>query len=89
MSSRTRKFLAYYKPYLALLLADMACAGLVALIALLLPLFIRLITKTLQQGAAAQTLAQVYALGAVMLLLIAIHTACNWFVDYRGHTMGP
>jgi ATP-binding cassette, subfamily B, bacterial len=31
---------------------------------------------------------QVYAMGAVMLALVVIYTACNLFVDYRGHTMG-
>jgi ATP-binding cassette subfamily B protein len=27
-------------------------------------------------------------MGAIMLVLVIIHTACNLFVDYRGHMMG-
>jgi ATP-binding cassette subfamily B protein len=31
---------------------------------------------------------EIYRTGALMLLLILIHTACNYYVDYRGHAMG-
>ena len=32
-----------------------------------------------------QALNQIYIVGAIMLALIAIHTVCSYFVDYRGH----
>lgn len=88
MNSRTKKFFSYYKPYRRLLLADMACALLVAGIALLLPLYAREITRLVMETAAPAILNQVYPLGAIMLLLVIADAACNLFVDYRGHMMG-
>ena len=31
---------------------------------------------------------QIYQIGALMLVLIVLQTACNFYVDYRGHAMG-
>lgn len=98
VNPRTKKFLSYYSPYRGLLLADMACALVVSASALALPLCIRYITKTVLEGNvlggnvlggnAASAMIELYAMGAVMLGLIAVHTACNMFVDYQGHMMG-
>ena len=88
MSSRTKKFLSYYKPYLGLFLSVMGCAFIVAGITLLFPLCTRYITKTVLEGGTPNALGQIYAVGALMLVLIAIHTLCNYYVDYRGHAMG-
>ena len=93
MNSRSRKFLSYYKPYLGLFFADMACAVIVSATTLILPLCTRYITKNiLAQNPQAITggfaLNQIYAMGAVMLVLVLIHIACNMFVDYQGHMMG-
>ena len=88
MNSRNKKFLSYYKPYLGLFLVDMACAFIVAAVTLTLPLGARYITKNVLEGNMANTLSQIYAMGAVMLALVVIHTLCNMFVDYQGHMMG-
>jgi len=88
MSSRTRKFFSYYKPYLGLFLSVMFCAFLVAGITLLFPLLTRYITKTVLEGGVPDALRAIYRVGAVMLALIVIHTGCNYFVDYYGHAMG-
>ncbi|HEY9528829.1 MAG TPA: ABC transporter ATP-binding protein, partial [Anaerolineales bacterium] len=88
MSSRTKKFFSYYKPYLGLFLSVMLCAFLVAGITLLFPLLTRYITKTVLEGGVADALREIYRVGAVMLALIVIHTGCNYFVDYYGHAMG-
>jgi ATP-binding cassette subfamily B protein len=88
VNSRGKKFLSYYKPYRGLLAADLACAFVVAAITLTLPLGARYITKNILEGEAPNTLAQIYAVGAVMLALIVIHALCLMFVDYQGHTMG-
>jgi ATP-binding cassette subfamily B protein len=88
MNSRTRKFLSYYRPYRGLFAADMACAFIVSATTLILPLCARYITKNVLAGEAANTLDQIYAMGAIMLLLLIVHTACNLFVDYQGHMMG-
>ena len=88
MSSRTKKFLSYYKPYLGLFLSVLTCAFLVAGITLLFPLLTRYITKTVLEGGVANAIGEIYRTGALMLLLTLIHTACNSYVDYRGHAMG-
>jgi ATP-binding cassette, subfamily B, bacterial len=88
MSSRTKKFFSYYKPYLGLFLSVMFCAFLVAGITLLFPLLTRYITKTVLEEGVSNALNEIYRTGAVMLLLILIHTLCNYYVDYRGHAMG-
>ena len=88
MSSRTKKFLSYYKPYLGLFLSVLTCAFLVAGITLLFPLLTRYITKTVLEGGVTNAIGEIYRTGALMLLLTLIHTACNSYVDYRGHAMG-
>lgn len=85
---RTKKFLSYYKPYLGLFCADMVCAIFVSAITLALPLCIRYITQNLLEPATPDALSQIYTMGALMLALVALYTACNVFIDYRGHVMG-
>lgn len=88
MSSRSRKFLSYYRPYLGLFLTDMACAFVVSAVTLILPLCIRYITKNILEENMPDALDQIYMMGAIMLALVVIHTLCNLFVDYQGHMMG-
>jgi ATP-binding cassette subfamily B protein len=88
LNTRTKKFLSYYKPYLGLFFADLLCALLVAAIALIIPLCIRYITTTLLDGQFPDAEGQIYRVGALMLILVGIHTACNLFVSYQGHVMG-
>lgn len=88
MHSRSRKFLSYYRPYLGLFFADLVCALLVSATLLLLPLCARYITKNLLEGDVPNALEQIFVVGALMLVLVAIHTMCNMFVDYQGHMMG-
>src|SRR4030095_3726352 len=96
MNSRTRKFLSYYKPYLGLFFTDMVCACIVSATTLILPLCANYITKNIlqsnmqssMQSHLPNALNQIYGIGAVMLALIIVHTACNMFVDYQGHMMG-
>lgn len=87
-NGRWRKFLSYYKPYKRLFWADMACALLVSATTLLIPLCASYITKNVLGSHSADTLRQIYGMGAVMLGLIAVHTVCNMFVAYQGHVMG-
>jgi ATP-binding cassette, subfamily B, bacterial len=88
VNTRSKKFLSYYKPYLGLLFADVACAFIVSAIALLLPLCARYITKNVLGGATPDALGQIFGMGAVMVVLIIVYTLCNMFVDYQGHGMG-
>jgi ATP-binding cassette subfamily B protein len=51
-------------------------------------LLVRYITKNILEGNAPDALRQIYQVGALMLALVAVQTACGFFVDYRGHAMG-
>ncbi|MFO5197592.1 hypothetical protein RCL06_24670, partial [Salmonella enterica subsp. enterica serovar Typhimurium] len=82
-----KKFVSYYKPYLGWLFADLACAFVVAGIALLLPLGARYITNNILEGNGPNALNQIYTMGAIMFVLVLIYTLCNSFVDYQGHMM--
>ncbi|MCA9894004.1 MAG: ABC transporter ATP-binding protein, partial [Anaerolineae bacterium] len=86
--ARGRRFLAYYKPYLRLLMIDLACAFVVSATTLILPLCARYITQTLLAENASDVLMRIALMGLLMMLLVAIHIGCNMFVDYRGHMMG-
>ncbi len=88
MNSRVRKFLSYYRPYLGLFCADMACASVVSGTALLLPLGANYITKNILESGLPNARGQVYNVGAMMLALLIVHVLCNMFVDYQGHMMG-
>jgi ATP-binding cassette subfamily B protein len=88
LNADVRKFISYYKPYRRWLIADVICAVIVAAIALAMPLIARHITGTLLQLESPDRLDQIYALGALMLVLVIVQTACNFFVDYQGHMMG-
>ncbi|MCP5096436.1 MAG: ABC transporter ATP-binding protein [Chloroflexi bacterium] len=88
MNARSKKFLSYYEPYLGLFFADMAAAFIVSAITLILPLCIRHITKNVLGDVTPNALNQIYLMGIIMLVLVAVHTVCNMFVAYQGHMMG-
>ncbi|WP_309569534.1 ABC transporter ATP-binding protein [Deinococcus sp.] len=91
-SARSRRhwrvFLSYYRPYRRLLVADLACAFVVASIAVAFPLVARFVTGHLLTGAPPIDPAPIYGAGAVMLALLAVQVACDTFVDVQGHMMG-
>jgi ATP-binding cassette subfamily B protein len=89
MLARARRFVGYYKPYLPLLLADLACAVLVAASAIALPLCASYLTNRLPELAEADdALMQILAMGGVMLGVFLIQSLATYFVDYQGHVMG-
>jgi ATP-binding cassette, subfamily B, bacterial len=88
MNSRTKKFFSYYKPYRGLFVSVMSCALVVASVTLLLPLCARYITQNILDANEPDALGQILRVGALMLVLVLIHTACNFYVAYRGHSMG-
>lgn len=86
--SRGKKFFSYYKPYLGLFFADMACALLVSATTLLLPLCAQYVTKDVLEGNMPYALNHIYLMGALMLALVGIQTLCTMFIDFQGHMMG-
>ncbi|MDP3855968.1 ABC transporter ATP-binding protein [Phenylobacterium sp.] len=87
--ARLRKFVSYYRPHIPLLVADVACALVVSLTALFLPLCANLITRRLNTlGDLPDAMGQIYAMGAIMLALLVVQALSTLFVDYQGHVMG-
>ncbi len=66
----------------------MACALTVSAVTLAIPLCIRYITTNLLAPDTQGALSQIYMMGAVMLGLVVLFTACHAFIDYQGHVMG-
>lgn len=87
LNPRLKKFFSYYKPYLSLFYADMACAVVVSATVLAIPLCIRYIIKNLEANS-PDMLGKIYIMGGVMFALVGIHAICHAFVDYKGHMMG-
>lgn len=87
-SSRTQRFFSYYRPYRRTLALDLICALIVSTIALVLPLCVSYITRNIVSANRPDALEQIYAVGGLMLALVALYAACNTFVDFQGHMMG-
>jgi ATP-binding cassette subfamily B protein len=66
----------------------MLCALVVSGTALLIPLCANYIMKDILTNNSPDALGQIYGMGAVIVGLLIVHTACNRFVDYQGHMMG-
>ena len=88
MSSNLKKMFSYYKPYLNVFLADMFFAILSAIIALIIPLFIRYISNHVIYMNSNDALRSILVLGLIMLVLVAIQCFCNYFIANYGHVMG-
>ena len=86
--TRIRKFLSYYKPYQKLFWADMACAFIVSAISLIIPMITRYITNTVLASEQSFQVEIILKLGMLMIVLVLIEFACNYFITYKGHVMG-
>ncbi len=84
--ARLKTFLSFYRPHVPLLAADIACAVLVSVTALALPLCANFVTRRLTGGVVE--LGPIWTVGALMLGLLAVQGLATLFVDYQGHMMG-
>ncbi|WLD92520.1 ABC transporter ATP-binding protein [Alkalihalobacillus sp. AL-G] len=88
MQFPVKKFFSYYKPYIRLFFTVLACAFITSSITLVYPLLVRYITKDVLEGDLTTALNEVYWIGGLMLVLVAIQNIGNYFVDYKGHEVG-
>src|SRR5579871_4307310 len=87
--ARLAKFLSYYRPHIGLLLADLGCAILISATTLAFPICANIVVKRLTAAHdPAGLMPQIYAMGALMLGLLALQALATMFVDYQGHVMG-
>ncbi len=83
-----KKFSAYYKPYIFVIIADLLCAALSTVCELVFPMIVRYITNTALSGGHALLLSTVLRLGGVYLFLRVIDTLANYYMADMGHVMG-
>ncbi|BCN32505.1 ABC transporter ATP-binding protein [Anaeromicropila herbilytica] len=89
MSSKTKKFLSYYKPYKGLFFADMFFALLGAAITLVFPLIVRYITNDLLvHSEISEAMDTIIKIGIGLVGLAILELVCNFFIAYQGHMMG-
>ncbi|MCI8602217.1 MAG: ABC transporter ATP-binding protein [Oscillospiraceae bacterium] len=86
--STIKKFFSYYKPYKGLFAATLLLAGISTAAGLLFPLLTRYITGEVLEGGMENALSEIWKIGGLMLVLLAIQQGSCYFVDYRGHVMG-
>lgn len=88
MWEKLKKLFAYYKPYKFLFFSDLFFAILGAVVTLIIPLIVRFITSEVvyyETVTAGQTIVK---LGMVLLGLVLIEFACNYYIAFFGHMMG-
>ncbi|HEY8462673.1 MAG TPA: ABC transporter ATP-binding protein [Bacillota bacterium] len=88
MNPKMTKFLSYYRPYLSIFLADLACAFTAAGINLAFPLLVRYITNAVMLHPRDVGVALITEIALLMLFLTAVEYWCNFFITYYGHLMG-
>ena len=86
--SLVRSFFPYFRPYMPIMLLDLFCAALTTICDLVLPLIVRYITGSVEDGASALLISTVLKLGALYVLLRVIDTAANYYMQSIGHVMG-
>lgn len=85
---RWKRLMAYYKPYLGLFIADMICAIIGAGVTLVIPLIVRYLTANVTHFSTEEAFETILRFGILMIVLVTIELACNFFITYQGHMMG-
>jgi ATP-binding cassette, subfamily B, bacterial len=89
MSSKFKKFISYYRPYLGLFISDMFFALLAAAISLVYPLIVRYITNELLPNyEISDAIHIIIKLSLLMIGLAILEMVSNFYIAYKGHMMG-
>jgi ATP-binding cassette, subfamily B, bacterial len=79
------RFCAYYKPHIPLFIADMLASFLISAIALIYPIFTRMMLSTYIPD---KNFTMIWTLAGVVLALYVVRMFLRHFVQYYGHVMG-
>ena len=82
------KMISYYKPYIGTFMLDMFFAFLASAISLIIPLAVRYITVNVHTMDSETALKQVITIGIILIVLVAVQLAANYYISYVGHVMG-
>jgi len=84
-----RRFIAYYKPYVGILLFDLFCAAVIGATGLLFPILLRNLTNDVFTLTDHSLMMQGLIWTCVWLfLLYVVQALAQYFVSYYGHVMG-
>lgn len=81
-------FFPYFRPYMSVMLLDLFCASLTTICDLVLPLIVRYITGSAEDGTTTLLVSTVLKLGLLYVVLRIIDTAANYYMQSIGHIMG-
>jgi ATP-binding cassette subfamily B protein len=84
---KLNQFLAYYKPYRKVLLADLFFAALASITVLAYPMLVSQITTTAISDTGISTKFIMNMVG-IFLFLMVVEYISNFYTDYFGHAMG-
>ena len=88
MKQNLKQMAGYYRPYKKVFFSDMFFAVCGASVSLAIPLIARYIMYTVLGLSEAVARRQLMVLGGVMVLLVLIEFASNYYIGYFGHVMG-
>lgn len=83
---KIKRFTGFYKPYLNLFFADMACASGAAGVDLLFPLLVRRMLDSIQSNTFTPKL--ILTIAGIMFAIQIIKYFCQYFITAWGHVMG-
>jgi ATP-binding cassette subfamily B protein len=83
-----KQFFQYYRPHLALFVADTVCALVMAAVDLAFPVILRSLSNGLYLEGSAAILATLPLLFVGLVALYAVRYVCRYFVSGWGHIMG-
>ena len=88
MKENLKKMVGYYKPYMGTFMLDMFFAFLASIISLVIPLVVRYITQNIADMDSATAVRQITFIGCILIILVLIQFAANFFISNIGHVMG-
>ena len=88
MKNNLKKMAGYYRPYIGTFDLDMFFALLASLISLVIPLVVRYITTGVMEMDTAAAVRRISVICGVLVVLVLIQFAANYFITNIGHVMG-
>lgn len=86
--SLLKRFMPYYRKYIAVLLFDLFCAALTTLCEIILPILVRKLTNAATESIELLTVELILRCGGIYLILKIIDTAAYYYMSSVGHIMG-
>ncbi len=88
MRKNLKKMAGYYKPYMGIFILDMFFEFSASAIALIIPLPVRYITKSISTIDVDSAVKLITTIGIALILLVIVQFFANYFISYVGHMMG-